>query len=176
MDPLPRSSITVQKFAVITGSNLLEKLGNGSLNMETASRKRRKIGVKYHSEDIEKCYNKVRRLSNTGNPTITDLENSLDETQGTPRKKKFDELEEVIIRQQDIMRRDQQIIESFKQNREEVFLRIIQWKDEERIRCIQEEVDRLRTEKDEEIRRKDEERIRCIQEVDRLRTEKDEMR
>ncbi|CAC5406175.1 unnamed protein product [Mytilus coruscus] len=168
MDPLPRSSITVQKFAVITGSNLLEKLGNGSLNMETASRKRRKIGVKYHSEDIEKCYNKVRRLSNTGNPTITDLENSLDETQ--------DELEEVIIRQQDIMRRDQQIIESFKQNREEVFLRIIQWKDEERIRCIQEEVDRLRTEKDEEIRRKDEERIRCIQEVDRLRTEKDEMR
>lgn len=39
--------------------------GDGNLNTETASRKRRKISVKYHNEDIEECYHKVRILSNS---------------------------------------------------------------------------------------------------------------
>ncbi|VDI04482.1 Hypothetical predicted protein, partial [Mytilus galloprovincialis] len=84
---LPRSSSTVEVFEVIGGSCLLEKLENGSLTRETAYSKKRKMAVRYHSEDIEECYHKMRRMNNY--PTVTDMEKSLDETQGTPRKKKF---------------------------------------------------------------------------------------
>ncbi|XP_076084849.1 uncharacterized protein LOC143055579 isoform X2 [Mytilus galloprovincialis] len=137
-DNFPRSSTTAEEFEVIEGRNILETLRDGNLNLVTASRKRRKISVKYHNEDIEECYHKVRRLSN--NPTVTDLENSLDETQV--------ELEEDIIRLEDTKKNLQQVIESEKQHGNEVLFRVIQSKNEDMIRYSQE--------KDEESARKDE--------------------
>ncbi|XP_063406404.1 meiosis-specific nuclear structural protein 1-like isoform X2 [Mytilus trossulus] len=137
-DNFPRSSTTAEKFEVIEGRNILEKLRDGNLNLVTASRKRRKISVKYHNEDIEECYHKVRRLSN--NPTVTDLENSLDETQG--------ELEDEIIRLEDRQKNLHQCFESEKQHGNEVLFRVIQSKNEDMIRYLQE--------KDEESARKDE--------------------
>ncbi|VDI09284.1 Hypothetical predicted protein, partial [Mytilus galloprovincialis] len=144
---------------------------NGNLNLETASRKRRKISVKYHDEDIEECYHKVRILSN--NPTVTDLENSLDETQGTPRKKKFVELEEDIIRLEDTKKNLQQVIESEKQHGNEVLFRVIQSKNEDMIRYSQEKDEinrRLQGENNrnkEEINRKEEIIRRLIEENNR---------
>ncbi|XP_071141556.1 uncharacterized protein [Mytilus edulis] len=166
---LPILSSSVQEYEDEGSNDLLATLGNGNLDMGTASRKRRRVAAKYHPQDIQGCFHKVHRQLN--NPTITDLENSLDETQGTPRKKKFDELEQEIIGLQDTNRRDRQIIESMKQNREEVFLRLIQMKNEEMRRCLQEKDEEMRRrlqEKDEEIRRrlqeKDEEMRRRLQE------------
>ncbi|VDI09283.1 Hypothetical predicted protein, partial [Mytilus galloprovincialis] len=136
---------------------------NGNLNLETASRKRRKISVKYHDEDIEECYHKVRILSN--NPTVTDLENSLDETQV--------ELEEDIIRLEDTKKNLQQVIESEKQHGNEVLFRVIQSKNEDMIRYSQEKDEinrRLQGENNrnkEEINRKEEIIRRLIEENNR---------
>ncbi|CAG2197509.1 unnamed protein product [Mytilus edulis] len=144
---LPILSSTVQEYEDEGSSDLLATLGNGNLDMGTASRKRRRIAAKYHPEDIQECFHKVHRQFN--NPTITDLENSLDETQ--------DELELENIGLQDANRRERQIIESMKQNREEVFLRLIQMKNEEMRRCLQEKDEEMRRrlqEKYEEIRRR----------------------
>ncbi|CAG2205604.1 unnamed protein product [Mytilus edulis] len=82
---LPRSSSTVEVFEVIRGSLLLDELENGNLTRETAKSKKRKMAVRYHSEDIEECFNKVRRSNNY--PTVTDMEKSLDETQGDEAKR-----------------------------------------------------------------------------------------
>ncbi|XP_071142033.1 regulator of chromosome segregation-like [Mytilus edulis] len=146
-DNLPRSSSTVEVYEVIGG--LLEKLQNGSLTRETAYSKKRKMAVRYHSEDIEKCYHKVRRLNNYATVmTVTDLEKNLDETQ--------DALEDEIIGLQDSEKSQKQII-VFK-NEE------IRRKDGE----LRRKDDELR-QKDDELRRKDDELSRKDEELDRLR-------
>ncbi|XP_071143462.1 uncharacterized protein [Mytilus edulis] len=156
-DHLPRNSSSVQDFEVIAGRNILDKLRDGNLNTETASRKRRKISVKYHNEDIEECYHKVRILSN--NPTVTDLEYSLDETQV--------ELEEDIIRLEDTKKNLQQFIESEKQRGNEVLFRVIQSKNEDMIRHSQEKNEES-ARKDEIIRRLEGENNRNKEENNRM--------
>ncbi|CAG2216026.1 unnamed protein product [Mytilus edulis] len=134
-DHLPRNSSSVQDLEVIAGRNILDKLRDGNLNTETASRKDEKFlsntTMKISKNATTKCeYYQIVY------PTVTDLEYSLDETQ--------DELEDEIIRLEDTKKNLHQFIEI----ENEDMMRIIQLKNEDMMRCLQE--------KDEESARKDE--------------------